>query len=239
MPSIKIHPLKVGCITRQTANFGYGLDPGKIIDVPVIAWYIEGSDKRILVDTGGGEPSKVHPRLNPYRREEDQSIENALKKIGVVCGDIDIVIATHLHWDHSAGNGMFPKAKIIVQEEELRSARSPFPIFAHAYIKKIIEDINYTIISGDKEIANGIQVILTPGHTYGLQGVLVEGSEKRYFIAGDTFGLFRNLESDPPLISGVYVDLQKYYESLKKISKLSAFILPGHDFRVFERKEYF
>jgi glyoxylase-like metal-dependent hydrolase (beta-lactamase superfamily II) len=238
VPSIKIHPLYVGSITRQTMVFGYWLDPGKVMDAPLIAWYIEGSDKRILVDTGGGDPSKIPPRLNPYKRENDQSIENALKKIGVNCEDIDIVIATHLHWDHSAGNGLFPRAKIIIQEEELRSARSPFPINVHGYIKSIVEDIDYTVISGDKRIARGVEVIFTPGHTYGMQGVMVEASERSYLIAGDTFGLFRNLESNPPLISGIYVDLRKYYETLEKISKLSAFILPGHDFKVFERKIY-
>jgi len=238
MSSIKIHPLRVGTITRQTMMFAYWLDPGTIIDAPVIAWYIEGSTKKILVDTGGGDPPKMNPRYQPYRRENDQSIENALKKIGVNCEDIDIVIATHLHWDHSAGNDLFPGAKIIVQEEELRSARSPLPAAQHGYVKSIVEDINYTVISGDQKIADGVQVILTPGHTYGMQGVLVDAAERRYFIAGDTFGLFRNLESDPPLISGIYVDMRMYYESIGKMSKLEAFILPGHDSKVFDRKVY-
>jgi N-acyl homoserine lactone hydrolase len=238
MPKIEIHPLHVGSMTRQTMVFGYWLDPGRIMDAPLIAWYIEGSNKKILVDTGGGDPSKVHPKLQPYRRDNDQTIESALKKIGVNYQEIDIVIATHLHWDHSADNGSFPKAKIVVQEEELRSARSPFPANVHGYIKQVVEDVNYTVISGDQEIADGVRVILTPGHTYGMQGVLVEGGERRYFIAGDTFGLFKNLESNPPLISGIYVDMRKYYESLDKISKLDAFNLPGHDFKVFERKVY-
>jgi glyoxylase-like metal-dependent hydrolase (beta-lactamase superfamily II) len=83
-----------------------------------------------------------------------------------------------------------------------------------------------------------VNVILTPGHTYGLQGVLVEGKARRIFIAGDTLPLFANLEQDPPAISNIFVDLRKYYESLDKITRLSAFILPGHDFRVFERKVY-
>jgi len=219
-------------------TFGYWLEPGKLIDAPLISWYIEGSDQKILVDTGGGDPSEAHPRWRPYKREKDQSIENALNKIGVRCEDVDILIVTHLHWDHSAGNGLFLNAKIIVQEEELRAARSPFPINVHAYIKEIVEDIDYTVISGDQEIAKGVKVFLTPGHTYGLQGVLVEAEKKRYFIASDTFGFFKNLETEPPLISGIYVDLKKYYESLRKISNLSAFVLPGHDFRVFEKKEY-
>lgn len=234
-----IRPLHVGTVTRSTMVFAYMLDPGTVMDAAVIAWYIEGSDKKILVDTGGGDPANIpHPRLKPYRREKDQSIENALKKIGVECRDIDIVIVTHLHWDHSAGNGLFPNAELIVQQEELRSARSPFPIHVHGYIKSMVEDIDYTVISGDKEIAKGVTVILTPGHTYGLQGVLVEAPTRRYFIAGDTIGLFRNLEFEPPLVGGIYVDLQKYYESLEKISKLSAFILPGHDPKVFEKEVY-
>lgn len=238
MSSIKIHPLRLGTITRQKNLFAYWLEPGTIIDAPLIAWYIEGSDKKILVDTGGGDPLKMSARYQPYRREKDESIENALQKIGVRLEDIDIVIATHLHWDHSAGNDLFPKAKIIVQSEELRTARSPLPAAQHGYVKSLVEDVNYTVVSGDQSVADGVQVILTPGHTYGMQGVLVEAAECRYFIAGDTYGLFRNLESDPPLISGIYVDMRMYYESVAKISKLDAFILPGHDAKVFDRDEY-
>lgn len=238
MSSIRIHPLRVGTITRQKMMFAYWTNPGTIIEAPVIAWYIEGSDRKILVDTGGGDPAKVSQRYQPYRREPDESIENALKKIGIRCEDIEIVIATHLHWDHSAGNDLFPKAKIIVQESELRSARTPLPAASHGYIRRMVEEVDYSVISGDQKIAEGIQVVVTPGHTYGFQGVLVEAAERRYFIAGDTYGLFQNLESDPPLISGIYVDMRLYYESVAKISKLNAFVLPGHDAKVFDRKVY-
>jgi glyoxylase-like metal-dependent hydrolase (beta-lactamase superfamily II) len=237
MTSISIHPLHVGTITRPITNFCPWLEP-KVTDFPLICWYIEGSDKRILVDTGGEDPSKAHHRWQPYRREKDQSIESALKKVGVRCEDIDIVIITHLHWDHSGSNDLFPRAKIIVQEEELETARSPFPSTTHAYIRRVIDNVDYTVISGDKEVARGVNVLLTPGHTYGLQGVLVEGEKRRIFIAGDTLPLFANFEQDPPGISNIFVDLRKYYESLDKIARLSAFILPGHDPRVFERKVY-
>lgn len=238
MSSRKIYPLHVGTITRQKMGFAYGKEPGKIIDVPLIAWYIEGPDQRILVDTGGGDPLKTDPSHFPYKRERDQSLENALKKKGLKCEDIDIVINTHLHWDHCAENGLFPHAQIIVQEEELRAARSPFPVTAHGFIQSMVKDIDYKVISGDQEIAEGVTAILTPGHTYGMQGVLVEATKKRIFIASDTFGLFENLEQEPPLISGIFVDLKKYYDSLEKIAKLSAFILPGHDFKVFDKDLY-
>ena len=238
MSSLRIRPLFLGEITRQKMIFAYWDEPGTIIEAPVIAWYIEGGDKKILLDTGGGDPNALNdPRFMPYKRDENQSIENALKNIGVECDDIDIVVATHLHWDHCAGNQLFKNAKIIVQDIELKAARSPYPV-QHGYVKNLIENVDYTVISGDKKIVEGITAILTPGHTYGFQGVLVEAATRNYFIAGDNIGLFSNLEHNPPLISGIYVDMKQYYESFKKIEKLSAVLLPGHDKKVFEKEVY-
>jgi N-acyl homoserine lactone hydrolase len=223
MASLKLYPLHVGTITRQITNFCHGLEPG-IADLPLICWYIEGSDKRILVDTGGGDPSSADPKHHPYKRGEDQTPENALKKIGVGCQDIDIVVVTHLHWDHIGGNGLFPNAKIILQSEELGSANPG--------------DTGYTLVSGDVEIAKGVRAVLTPGHTPGMQGVLVECEKKPIFIASDTLPLFKNIESDLFTISDIYVDIEQYQASIKKISQLSALILPGHDFRAFEKEVY-
>jgi N-acyl homoserine lactone hydrolase len=238
MASLKIYPLHVGTITRPIANFCQGLEPGTVSDLPLICWYIEGSNQKILVDTGGGDPSKANPRWLPYKRKDDQTIENTLKKLDVRCEDIDIVVVTHLHWDHCADNMLFQNAEIIVQQEEWRSARSATSDAIHAYIPYVIENVDYTIISGDKEIAEGVKVIFTPGHTYGMQGVLVEGQNRRIFIASDTLPLFKNIEQDHLVMSDIYVDLHKYHESLNKIAALSNFILPGHDFKVFERDVY-
>ena len=236
--SFKIHPLHVGTITRPATSMCYGLDPGKMMRFPLICWYVEGGPKKVLVDTGGVDPSEAKPQWLPYERTQDQSLDRALREIGVRCEDIDVVVITHLHWDHSGGLGLFPKAEIIVQEAELESARSPFPVVAHGYIPSTLSDVDYTVITGDQEISKGITLMLTPGHTYGMQGVLVEGETRRIFIASDTFGLFKNLEQDPPMISGSYVDLKAYYGSLEKIAGLSAFVLPGHDSRVFEERVY-
>jgi N-acyl homoserine lactone hydrolase len=88
-------------------------------------------------------------------------------------------------------------------------------------------------------LQSGVSVIFTPGHSLGLQGVLVESGGRKCFIASDTIPLYRCLESDPPLINGIFVNLPKYYESLKKIKELSAdIILPGHDFKVLEKETY-
>ena len=175
---VKIHPLNGGTITRPMTGFGFGFGP-EIVNVPLICWYIEGADKRIVVDTGGGDPLKAPPKAAPYKREADQSLEAALKKIGVRCADIDIVVVTHLHWDHCGETDLFPKAKIYVQKEELETARSPFPkLLANGYFKKMLEEIDYTIITGDKEIAKGVKIVFTPGHSYGFQSVLGRGGDE-------------------------------------------------------------
>jgi len=234
----KIYPLNLGTITRPMSVFGYGFG-SEIVDVPLIGWYIEAFDKKILVDTGGGDPLTAIPRAAPYQRSDEQSLENALKKIGITCQDIDMVVVTHLHWDHCGGNDLFPQSEIIIQKEELEAARFPFPITAEGYIPKMVNDIEYEVISGDKRITKEVSVIFTPGHTYGFQGVLVACESGKVFIAGDTFTFFKNLEQTPPVISGFYVDLRRYYNSLEKIEQLSPdLILPGHDVKVFDRKVY-
>ncbi len=238
MASLHIRPLHLGEITRQKMLFGYWVEPGAIVDAPVIAWYIEGGENKILVDTGGGDPtSQYASRFMPYKREKHQDLENILKSVGITCEEIDIVIVSHLHWDHCAGNKLFRNARIIVQKQELEAARSPFPV-QHGYVKELIEGVDYTIISGDTEIEKGITAILTPGHTYGLQGVLVATSKTRYFIASDTIGMFSNLECKPPLIGGIYVDMKLYYETFKRIEKLEAVILPSHDIKIFDKEVY-
>lgn len=234
----KIYPLNLGTITRPMSVFGYGFG-SEIVDVPLISWYIEGADKKILVDTGGGDPLTAIPRAAPYQRSAEQSLENALQKIGVACRDIDIVVVTHLHWDHCGGNDLFPQSRVIIQKEELESARSPFPITAEGYIPKMVHDIDYEVISGDKQISKEVSVIFTPGHMYGFQSVLIECQSGKVLIAGDIFTFFKNLEQTPPVISGFYVDLRRYYNSIAKIERLSPdLILPGHDFKVFDRKVY-
>jgi glyoxylase-like metal-dependent hydrolase (beta-lactamase superfamily II) len=154
MNQIRVYPLHVGVITRPIAKFCRGLEPGVMEDLPLVSWYIRGYDKRILVDTGGGDPREASPKWLPFKREEDQRIDNALMKHNVRSGDIDIVLAAHLHRDHTGGNALFLNARVIAQAAELRYAHSPEAI--GACLPGIVEDIDHAVVSGDVEIADGV-----------------------------------------------------------------------------------
>ncbi|HPI93320.1 MAG TPA: N-acyl homoserine lactonase family protein [Deltaproteobacteria bacterium] len=241
MSSIRIHPLHLGTITRYKDSMMFKIGYGVRMDFPILAFYLEGAGKKILVDTGGCDPQDpVHgPHRAPYVREKDQDVVSALrKKVGVDPDEIDIVINNHLHWDHCAGNDLFPNAEIIVQKRELESALNPVPLLSVAYIRKYLEEVRYTTVDGDREIVPGVSVLLTPGHTEGLQCVLVETPGKRYLLTGDCVPLYESMNHNPPWPNGLFVNLREYYETQVKVSKLGASIIPGHDMKVLETEVY-
>ena len=118
MADLVIRPLHVGTVGRDKAIFTYLRNMGVRIEVPVLAWYVEGNGRRILVDTGGHDPNEVQMHA-PYRREPAQDPVTALAAIGIAPAEIDTIILTHLHWDHAGGIKLFPNAKIFVRRDAL------------------------------------------------------------------------------------------------------------------------
>jgi N-acyl homoserine lactone hydrolase len=241
MSGIKIHPLHIGTITRHKDGFLFKLGRNEEIECPIIVWYIEGAGKKILLDTGGADPEDeaLKPWVSPYVRPVEQELPNVLKaKFGLAPDDIDIVVMSHLHWDHCCGNDLFPNAEFIVQETELEASKDPVPVLKPIYVDRFIHDFPYTTIDGDTEIVPGVTAILTPGHSEGFQGLLVEAETKKYFLAGDNVALYDALSQSPPWPGSLYVNFRDYFASLDKISKLDAEILPGHDMKVFDKEFY-
>jgi glyoxylase-like metal-dependent hydrolase (beta-lactamase superfamily II) len=91
------------------------------------------------------------------------------------------------------------------------------------------------VIEGNYEIEDGLNAIFIPSHSPGFQGISVRTEKGDYFIAGDAVGLFECWETVPHVPSGIFNNLEQYYQSMKKIS---GFVLPGHDPRVFEKTVY-
>lgn len=250
MSSLRIRPISTGrFLAAEKSNFTYGFDQGTKIQSPVLMWLIEGARRRILVDTGGGDPEWARRYHHPLERKPHEEPANALEPFGLKPGDIDIVINTHLHWDHCFNNDLFPNAKILVQAEELRYAIAPLPCHGLYYESQMIgmtppwiRALNrIEAVEGTVEVEEGITLVPLPGHTLGFQGVLVHLASGRALIASDLCPLFENWVGKgaaahiPP---GIHVDLRDCYESFRKIETIADRVLPGHDLKVLESAAY-
>ena len=196
---------------------------------------INGRKVKILVDTGalvtGLVPQPL--RFPGAGGEQIQSLEEGLSKVGLKTEDIDIVIVTHMHEDHIQLARMYPNAKFIVQRSELEFARNPHPVQVFTYLKDKFEDINFEVIEGDKEIIDGIRVILTPGHSAGAQSVVVETAKGRAVITGfccinTNFNPPRELGL-PVIPPGILLNTIQAYDSMIKMKGLADIIVPIHD----------
>jgi N-acyl homoserine lactone hydrolase len=245
MTSLVLRPFHLGTIRRDKSIFTYIKNMGTQAEFPLLAWYIEGQGHRILVDTGAHDPAQGE--LNPpYMRKPGQDPVACLAALDVRPEDIDILILTHLHWDHASNIHLFPKARVIVQREELRYAAAPLE--PHRGVYQTIPPLSrslerFEVIEGDQEIAEGVSVHLLPGHTPGIQGVAVRMSNAVYFLAGDNVPLVENWNAGekygaPHWPHGIHVDLEAYFKSLRRMETLGEFIVPGHDWSALEMAEY-
>ena len=147
-------------------------------DVPVHGFVIQHPQAgAILVDTGVG----FHDRLIKEWKVVNRHAADALAEHDLSPADVNIVINTHLHFDHCGQNAVFKHAPFYIQRAELERARSDEPVkewfdFAGA---------RFELIDGDAEIADGVRVLATPGHTVGHQSVLVETGKGEAVMIGD------------------------------------------------------
>lgn len=97
------------------------------------------------------------------------------------------------------------------------------------------------VIDGDALICDGVQVVLLPGHTPGLQGVLVETKYQHFLIASDTVGVYENWTGSTAMKhipQGIHWDLEGYFRTFEKMERLGVEVLPSHDMRVLEHNVY-
>ena len=193
----------------------FRLDGGSMFgSVPKVLWErkspADGSNRillnvnSLLVETGGqvvfveaGMGSKFDGKQKEIYALSDRDAAAGLRKAGFSPEDVDIVILTHLHFDHAGGSTslnesgdpvpVFPRARFIVQEEELREAREPHPLAAGSYdtrdFETLIESGQIETVDGDEEVAQGVFVERTGGHTKGHQVVrLISGGEEALYL---------------------------------------------------------
>jgi glyoxylase-like metal-dependent hydrolase (beta-lactamase superfamily II) len=158
-------------------------------------------------------------------------LEAQLRKHGLKPDDIDIVINTHLHFDHCGNNKLFKNARFIVQKTELDYSYEPERFQQAAYVRELfdVKGLNYETIEGDCRICEGISVISTFGHTIGHQSIIIQGdAKKNYVYCGDAAPTKENLERRN--IPGILYNAHEALESIDKLRKIENVVyIYSHD----------
>jgi N-acyl homoserine lactone hydrolase len=152
---------------------------GAFNDIPVHGFVIKHPRAgAILVDTGVGWPTELVKEWRVVNRHA----ADALAEHDLSPADVRIVINSHLHFDHCGQNAVFKHAPFYVQRSELARARKQERTTSEWFD---FADARFELVDGDAEIAEGVRVVATPGHTVGHQSVLVDTGDGTAVMIGD------------------------------------------------------
>ena len=159
---------------------------------------VRTGEQNILIETGIG--NKLPDRLVQIYKQPAKLLDN-LHTAGVAPEEIDIVINTHLHFDHCGWNTVrrgdqivatFPNAKYYVQRKEWEHGCLQLERDAISYMSPnydpLLETGQMVLLDGDQELLPGISVKVFPGHTANMQAVIIEsgggkGTKKACYIS--------------------------------------------------------
>jgi glyoxylase-like metal-dependent hydrolase (beta-lactamase superfamily II) len=157
---------------------------------------IYAGGKRILVETGAG--GKWDAKRRDIYGIDGPKLHEHLRGYAVMPGDIDIVINTHLHFDHCGGNtrlerdkvvSVFPNARYVSRKGEYEAATHPNERTHATYhtenYKPLAESGQLDLIDSDTEIVPGVELVCVPGHTADMVCVKLTGGGKTAFILAD------------------------------------------------------
>jgi N-acyl homoserine lactone hydrolase len=234
----KIHPIVMGTKIFDKSMMTYQYGNGVTYTIPIYSWYIEGGDKKILVDTGEMSPIQSKDRESAIGGKI-YTFEEGLDVWGLRPEDIDIVVHTHLHNDHCENDYKCLNAEFYVHENELKNIHDPHPL-DYRYLEDYIEDVEgngqIKTIHKDTEIVPGLRVLHTPAHTSGGLTVEIETSGGKAFITGfctimENFNppveiKAMEMEVIPP---GTHVNVYDAYNIMLKIKETADILLPLHE----------
>jgi glyoxylase-like metal-dependent hydrolase (beta-lactamase superfamily II) len=157
---------------------------------------VETAGRRVLVETGMGERWDAR-EIERFRLQGD-GLLGALASLGVAAEDVDVVVNTHLHFDHAGGNTRrvdgrlaptFPRARYVVQLGEWEDATHPHERNHASYREDdfvpLAEARQLETVQGEVEVAPGVRVVPVGGHTAYHQMVIVEGGGRTLAIPTD------------------------------------------------------
>ncbi|MEX2528447.1 MAG: MBL fold metallo-hydrolase [Gemmatimonadota bacterium] len=210
---IRIHMLEAG-LQRLDGGAMFGVVPRTLwerrippdalhrIPLALRCMLVEAPDALVLVDTGLGnkESARFQEMYGVENKGELTALEDAIREAGFRPDDVDLVVNTHLHFDHAGGNTVlqpsgdvvpsFPRAQYVVDGAELAFAGTANERTRASYLPHNLEAISQAGLwrevgtEEEVEVTRGVRMLATPGHTPHHRSVLVgDGAEWAMFLA--------------------------------------------------------
>ena len=176
-------------VLRQDAGAAFGLTP-RVMWEPYVpdlderyrlgmglnCMVVRGGGKTVLLETGVG--SKTGHSPGAAGTEGSGALLHNLALEGIRPEDVDIVVNTHLHFDHAGGNTViaegkpapaFPRARYLLQKGEWQVASRPNERTRATYLAENFEPLEdarqVELVEGEAEIVKGLRLVPAPGHT--------------------------------------------------------------------------
>ncbi|MBX8635204.1 MAG: N-acyl homoserine lactonase family protein [Thermoplasmata archaeon] len=227
MPVKEVHLLEDGYLELDMGMLVYMKTPyyGIKYMAALKPLLVRTDNENIIVDTGIAPLPDSLAKHVRYTKKKD--IVGSLSEFGLTPDDITIVVNTHLHMDHCGNNRLFRKARYFVQKQELHYANNPDRWMRGGYVREFFNELQFELVDGDSNIASGLNVIETPGHTPGHQSVVIEAGGKRIVYMGDACPLMENLERRD--VTGIMYDPKSELASIDRLRAIGGDYIASHD----------
>ena len=204
-------------------------------------WVVEGGGRTFVVDTGFDEAMG-----EKRKRQIVRPVGEGLRAAGVDPANVEDVIITHMHYDHSGNHQLFPRARYHLQDREMQFCTGRCMGHAplrHAFdaddvaamVRRVFEG-RVCFHDGASEIAEDLSVHWVGGHTGGLQIVRVRTRRGWVVLASDASHYYANFGDRRPFPVVYDVgDMLEGYATMRRLASSEQHIVPGHDPLVLER----
>jgi 4-pyridoxolactonase len=224
---VKIWFLDTGSIVIDHAQLMWNIGGGTPVRIPSYGVLIEHDDGLFLFDTGFDleHTNRVLPFELPEQTPE-QTIPAQLELCGYGVGDLTTLVNSHLHFDHVGGNKHFAGTGVRnpVHAREIAQARNcePFEHLGYSDRTWDYEGANLVPVTGDVEIAKGLWLYETPGHTVGHYSLLVrpDSGAKPMLFAFDV--VYTQEAYEKGIQPAFHVDPVAGVRSIRRIKALAA-----------------
>ena len=235
MKTYKVKVLNTGKMAVDKSILTRGTGCGEEITVPVRFLAVEGDGMKVLVDTGIAADADGYEAIEGLKLsglEANETMESVLASIGWKPEEVDIVVNTHLHFACCGNNRLFKNARILVQRKEWEFALHHAANQNPYYVSSLLQNgagggVKLELLDGETEIAEGLVLLPTPGHSRGHQSLLVNTEEGVVCYAGHAVNLMENVSAN--IIGNILDDTREAFDSMENIKRTAEFVIPGYD----------